>query len=99
VAADNAPEMSASALLLAAWTEARRMGLIEADALDGQILERVRAGIRARIRWERGHPILEGTSTGTSPGFLAAYRAVPHDVNVGLGVGAVLLALAAPLAD
>jgi rhamnogalacturonyl hydrolase YesR len=98
-AADNAPETSASALFLAAWTEARRMRLVPSDELDAELLERVRTGLRARIRWVGGHPILEGTSTGTSPGFRAAYRAVPHDVNVGHGVGAVLLALGARASD
>jgi rhamnogalacturonyl hydrolase YesR len=95
----NPLETSASALFVAAWTRARRAGLIGQSQADAQLLERARSGLRARVRWERGHPIVTGTSTGTSPFFTAVYRAVPLDENVGHGVGAMLLSLCPKLAE
>lgn len=89
---DNPLETSASALFLAAFARARGVGLTAPDA-DAELLARGRRALRGRVRWEQGHPVVTGTSTGTNPGFQAAYRGVALDDNVGHGVGAVLLAL------
>ena len=69
--------------------------MVTPEVGDAERLQRARAALRERIRWDSGHPVLEGTSTGTSPGFRRAYRTVPRDENVGHGVGALLLALSA----
>jgi unsaturated rhamnogalacturonyl hydrolase len=91
----NPLETSASALFVAALRRGRAAGLFAKDARIDAAIARGLAGLRARIRWDRGHPSVVGVSTGTHPGFRAYYRAVPQDENVAHGVGAVLLALTA----
>jgi rhamnogalacturonyl hydrolase YesR len=92
----NPLETSASALIAAALRRGATLGTIDAaSALRARAAAaRAIAGVRARIRWERGHPTLLGTSTGTHPGHRAYYRAVPLEENVAHGVGALLLAMA-----
>ncbi len=91
----NPFETSASALAVAALRRGWRSGILaDLDGVEGAIEVGLR-GLRSRIDWRRGHPVLLGTSVGTHPGFRAYYRKIRTDENVGHGVGAMLLALTA----
>ncbi len=93
---DNPLETSASALFVAALARARATGVVEDGGPLREALRRARTALRRQVVWERGHPVVKGTSTGTDPLWTAAYRAVAADDNVGHGVGALLLALSGP---
>ncbi len=95
--ASNPLETSASALLVASLRRALAADLVAPADRDrlAAAARRGASGLRSRIRWDRGHPTVLGTSTGTHPGFRAYYRRVPLDENVGHGVGAAMMALSA----
>jgi rhamnogalacturonyl hydrolase YesR len=94
----NPLETSATALFTAALRRALAGGLFSNEAAPAarRAVRRGLAAIRGRVRWERGHPFLEGISAATHPGFRAYYRAIPLEADLAHGVGAALLALAAP---
>jgi rhamnogalacturonyl hydrolase YesR len=90
---ENPLETSASGLLVAAFaTMARDEAEPLASRLDAAV-ERGLRGVRSRVRWEGGRPVVVGASSSTVPGYRATYRGVETRPDLGHGVGAALLAL------
>ncbi len=89
----NYTETSGSALIAYGLAVGVAAGALD-PAATRPVIDAAVDGIRGRVVYEDGLPVVRGTSFGTVPGDYAYYVGVPQRDDLMLGVGSVVLLLA-----